>query len=251
MSESKSKEIEVSEGKGLRKYPKLWQAYQWWYGMVKLRTAATNRIHSIESGRSNLILSYEEGYLELLQLDRAIDLAREEMIAEGKKVGPIFDWLVSIKGIGDSLAVQLLAQTDDVEKSKTVSAYWRYAGWAVMDGKAERSKRGEKNHFNKGLKSVCWNIADQFIKHRTPVYRDEYDFEKARQRTRHPEAIKVNGKWKYNPGHLHNRALRKMIKLFLSHAWLKWRTFEGLPTTEPYPQGILGHDHYIPPPETE
>lgn len=58
---------------------------------------------------------------------------------------------------------------------------------------------------------------------------------------------------KYEPegviseGHLHNQALRKMIKLFLSCLWLEWRKAEGLPLTKPYAIGILEHAHYIDP----
>ena len=61
-----------------------------------------------------------------------------------------------------------------------------------------------------------------------------------------------NGK-KYEPegviseGHVHNRALRKMIKLFLAHLWQVWRQAEGLPVPEPYALAELGHSHYLDP----
>ncbi len=42
-------------------------------------------------------------------------------------------------------------------------------------------------------------------------------------------------------GHVHMQAMRKMIKLFLSHLWLVWREAEGLPITEPYAYSVLGH----------
>ena len=52
---------------------------------------------------------------------------------------------------------------------------------------------------------------------------------------------------KYDPekkrisaGHVHNRALRKMIKLFLACLWKVWREAEGLPIRPPY---ILEHGH--------
>ncbi len=61
-----------------------------------------------------------------------------------------------------------------------------------------------------------------------------------------------NGK-RYEPegiisaGHVHNQALRKMIKLFLACLWLKWREAEGLPVTKPYAIDKLGHNSYIDP----
>ena len=58
---------------------------------------------------------------------------------------------------------------------------------------------------------------------------------------------------KYEPdgmiseGHVHNRALRKMIKLFQACLFLVWREAEGLPPTKPYAIDILGHDSMIDP----
>lgn len=48
-------------------------------------------------------------------------------------------------------------------------------------------------------------------------------------------------------GHIHNRALRKMIKLFEGCLFLAWREAEGLPPTKPYAIEILGHDSMIEP----
>jgi len=58
---------------------------------------------------------------------------------------------------------------------------------------------------------------------------------------------------KYEPdgmiseGHVHNRAMRKMIKLFQACLFLVWREAEGLPPTKPYAIDILGHDSLIDP----
>jgi hypothetical protein len=48
-------------------------------------------------------------------------------------------------------------------------------------------------------------------------------------------------------GHIHNRALRKMIKLFQACLFLVWREAEGLPPTKPYAIERLGHDSMINP----
>jgi hypothetical protein len=58
---------------------------------------------------------------------------------------------------------------------------------------------------------------------------------------------------KYEPegimseGHIHNRALRKMIKLFQACLVLVWREAEGLPPTKPYAIEKLGHNSMINP----
>lgn len=58
---------------------------------------------------------------------------------------------------------------------------------------------------------------------------------------------KVEGEGFISEGHIHNMALRKMIKLFLACLWLSWREGLGLPVTAPYAIAKLGHDSFIKP----
>lgn len=44
-------------------------------------------------------------------------------------------------------------------------------------------------------------------------------------------------------GHIHQMAMRKMIKRFLAGLWLVWRKAEGLPLSNPYVIDKLGHQH--------
>jgi len=55
-----------------------------------------------------------------------------------------------------------------------------------------------------------------------------------------PEGIK-------SEGHIHNMAMRKMLKLFAGCLFLVWREAEGLPPTKPYAIDILKHDTMIHP----
>jgi hypothetical protein len=177
-----------------------------------------------------------------VSLNATIKQAKKQMIGYGKDTGPVWDWLTSIKGLGaGGLAAQLLAQFDDIGKFATVSKFWRFAGWAVIDGQIDRCKKGEKSPYNRRLKSVCYLVVEQFIRQQTPVYVDIYYAEKERQRRLHPEAIKENDKWKFNDGHLHRRAMRYTAKRFLSHLYVKWCEAEGLPVPKPYVEAILGH----------
>jgi len=221
---------------------------------MEMRKKHTLRISSIEAGKSEMDAQFERDMMEHMQLDTLLCDVKKTMINYGKATGPIWDWLTSIKGLGvGSLAAQLLAQIDYPapfpgsypDHCATISKLWRYAGWAVIDGKIDRPTLGKCLPYNRKLKSCCWLIVDQFIKQQTPVYVDIYYAEKERQRRLHPERIKVDGKWKFNDGHIHNRAIRKTAKIFLSHLWVKWREFEGLPVSEPYAQAILGHTNIV------
>jgi len=130
----------------------------------------------------------------------------------------------------------------------TVSKLWRFAGYAVIDGQSEKNAKGEKSHFNRRLKSTCFLVADQFIRQQTPGYIEIYYAEKERQHRLHPEPVENgNGKKIYTDAHLHNRAWRKMVKIFLQHLWLTWRQSEGLPVSEPYVQAIMGHTNIVKP----
>lgn len=193
---------------------------------MEMRKRHVLRISSIEKGKSNLDAQFEKDMLEHIQVDAHLKQAKKMMTLAGETVGPIWDWVTEIKGLGEGgLAAQLLAQIDDIEKFDNPARLWRYSGFSVTEGKAEKNQKGEKSKFNRRLKGVCYNIAAQFIKQQTPVYVDIYYSEKERQRALYPEPIENgNGKKIYTDGHIHNRAWRKMIKVFLKDLWNEWQS---------------------------
>jgi len=243
-----------------RKHPELWQSYQLYDEMTRLIVRHKNRLSAAKDNRSNLDAQTE--IMFATWLTEIKKNAKKTMIPYAKRVGPIWDWITSIKGLKDgALAAGLLAQIDDISSFDNVSQLWRFSGHAVIDGRAERNKPGEKSHFSRPLKTLCYLIGEQFIKQQTPLYSDIYYQEKERQRELHPEkerrmldtgkqAVSRDGKplWDYTDMHIHLIAMRKMRKIFLQHLWLKWRELEKLPTNEPYVKSVLGHSDIIPPP---
>lgn len=209
------------------------------------------RISAVERGVSNMNAAYERRFLEESGIQDRIDSLAKQMIALGREVGPVWDWMQGIKGLkSGKLAAQLLAQIDDISTFTNVSKLWRFCGFAVIDGEREYRKGGEAAHYNARLKSTCFLIADQFIKQRTPGYREIYDAEKARLRQEHPEPEPDDRrgspfKMRWTDQHIHAMAMRKMVKIFLQHLWLVWRESEGLPTNQPYAIAILGHADYV------
>lgn len=204
---------------------------------------------------------------ETFVVDDILESAKKIMINVGSEV-TVWPWITGIRGLGTGgQAAKILALIDDIEKFDSVAKLWRYAGYGLYDyyesdGKVVAPKKGKKKDddgnitefypdpddgwrigthrdrgvkgfvlpYNKTLKSALHVMADLFIKAQTPVYVDLYYAEKKRQRELHPKP--VNGQ--FTDGHLHNRAMRKMIKEFLKDLWLNWRTVEGLPVTEKY-----------------
>lgn len=231
-----------------RKNPQLWQAYLIWQESLLTLNRHKTRMMSIERGKSNLDLEIENLYLAQSQLQLVTNNFEKMMKSYGKSVGPIWDWLISIRGIGDGLAAQLLALIDDIGKFETVSKLWRFSGYAVIDGKREYAKAGATRPWNGKLKSTVYLCGESFVKHQSPIYVPIYYAEKERQRRLHPEPVSNgNGGKKYTDGHINMMAYRKINKIFLQHLWVNWRTFENLSVTKPYAQDILGHTNYIEP----
>ncbi len=285
---NQDKQQDKRPGPKPRKHPRLYQAYQWWNELMEMRMRHNLRISAIGRGDSNLDAQFERDQMDAIlfydvevkyktvpaKIKRvsAVDEMRKIMIKHGEDVGPIWEWLTSIRGLkAGGEAAKLAAMIDDIGNFATISKLWRFAGWAVIEGNIDRCQKGVKSPYNRKLKSCVFLIVDGFIKHRTPVYRDYYDEQRARESRLHPypictkcggRGVQVGQNWKcsdcgqgatgqglkYTPAHLNKRAIRKVAKLFLSHLWVKWREFEGLTVSEPYVQAVMGHTNIIPPP---
>lgn len=223
----------------------------------KNRIAFQHRVTAIEQGRDtvdpvtyDLIIRYRDRFVELeAELDKDIKAIAKDI--------PIIEEMVAVKGVGFMLAAKLVAMVD-IERCNTVSALWRFAGFGVVPfcpkceeyldiqldkcpeckgdviRKAERLRKGEKAHYNTRLKTYCWQVGTSFLKSSSP-YRDVYD--KAREH--------YDKREDWTDLRRHRAAMRKMVKIFLQHFWLRWREMENLPTSEPFIIGKNGHSTYI------
>lgn len=81
-----------------RKHIRLYQAYKAWDEYVQLRKRHLLRISSIEKGKSNMDLAFEEDIVA--ETTALVDHAYKEMVQQGEQVGPIWEWLTSHKGLG-------------------------------------------------------------------------------------------------------------------------------------------------------
>jgi len=204
----------------------------------KARIQFGNRLGAIERGddesddRQRNVL---ERYLKRFQdIEDELDADIKEQVAEY----PIYEQMAAVKGIGPGLAAKLIAMID-IERADTISSLWRFAGYAVINGERERPTKGEKLHYNSRLKTTCYLVATSFLKANSS-YRRIYDEAKAYYEANRPDWTK---------GHWHNAANRKMIKVFLSHLWLRWRQLEGLPVSNPYAHDIMKHGSLYTPEE--
>jgi hypothetical protein len=193
-------------------------------------------------------------------------------------------FLYHVRGIGAVLAAKLMAKIGDCSRYEHVSSLWRHFGFHLVcpkcvekvegktipllvnaDGKCSvcgspgvgpKRKKGQGIDYDSRLRSLAWNIGNSLVKQRSPVYYEIYKREKARQLERvYPqgELARIYGDpYKAEDVnlkliHAHNRALRKMVKIFLQHCWIISRREAGLPLTDPYAKGKLGHQDIVTP----
>jgi len=190
-------------------------------------------------------------------------------------------YLSKIQGIGPLIAAGLIAYIDDIEKFDHVSSLWQYSGYGMnrycenckkptsvekkydtgkiakklhplekcplckKDTKPILQKRtaGYQSNWNNRLKVLAWKASASFVKQSADKskYRKLYDKIKKDERQKHPTKKIVGGKTFFNDGHIHNRTMRKVSKIFLAHLWQTWRRQQGLEATEPYAKQLLGH----------
>ena len=177
---------------------------------------------------------------------------------------PAYGWFSKVKGVGKENIAKVVANID-IALDDTPSSLWKFAGFSVENGAApKRVRGGGKLQYNSQLRSLCWRLGSSLLRAGGKFY-DYYLKEKDKYYQKYenqgvtivPAASlpKKDGK-RYEPegvmsgGHIHNMALRKMIKLFLACLWVVWREAEGLPITKPYAIDRLGHNSYINPWET-
>lgn len=177
-------------------------------------------------------------------------------------------WARSQKGIGPVIASGLMAHID-INKAPTAGHIWNFAGL----NPGVEWKKGEKRPWNAALKTLCWKIGESFVKVSGDdeafygvLYRERKQLEQGRnERGEFAEAAKAAlakkrfgddtkarkfyEEGKLPPAHVHARAKRWTVKIFLSHLHAVWHEIEfGKPAPVPYAIAHLGHAHLLKPP---
>ena len=176
-------------------------------------------------------------------------------------------WAKAIRGIGPVLSSGLLAHID-ITKTKTAGGLWRFAG---LDPTSHWKKK-TKRPWNAALKVVCWKIGESFVmqsgkedslyaelwKKRKIVENegnDRGDFAEqakaaleAKNYNKKTDAFNWYNQGKLPPAHIHARAKRWAVKIFLCHWWEEaYRQKYKKEPPEIYSIVMLGHAHKIQP----
>jgi hypothetical protein len=179
---------------------------------------------------------------------------------------PEAQWAYAQIGIGPIIAAGLAAHID-VAKANYISSLWKFAGLAPG---FDRRVKGVKLPYNAQLKVLCWKAGESFVKvsgKEGATYGKLYAQFKAQEIQRNESgAYKGAAKGELekkkfkvedsvtkkrllagmlSDAHLHARAKRRAVKMFLAHYWAKGREGKGLPVHNPYPIDIMGHSGKI------
>ena len=166
------------------------------------------------------------------------------------------DWITHV-------AERLKSQSDkkkDAKPSKNMEPYLKKADAMMchcskpaIKQVGQRKLAGSLLDFNPRLKTICWKCGNQFMK-QGDLYKDVYQKARANYENRpdlKAEMESRKGGLSKGTGRIHAMAMRKTVKLFLSHLWVTWRKQNGLPVTMPYVFDVMGHSKYIAPNEVE
>jgi hypothetical protein len=170
---------------------------------------------------------HEANVATLLEMEKET----ERYIRRAVRPHPVWEWAKDVKGLAE-VSLATLLQHIDIRRADTVSALWRYCGFGVIDGKAERLVKGQRRAWNASAKVAVWRIINLQIMHSGPyasVYRE------AKERYKRERSD-------WTDGHIEAASRRVAAKLFLSHLWEVWREAEGLPIRQPYVSTMEPHE---------
>lgn len=231
-----------------------------------------NRIRS--DGQVRAMSSNNEPHATLqwlADMNRTLEESIKSALDVYSNASPVGQWMRSQKGIGPVIAAGFLAHLD-ITKAETAGAFWSFAG---LDPRAVWEK-GKKRPWNADLKVLCWKLGESFVKvsgneqaYYGRIYKERKDAELIKNEAgefaeqakaklgkfkigEDTDAYKWYVQGKLPPAHIHARAKRYAVKLFLAnlHCVFYWDHYGKMPPL-PYAIGILGHAHTIHPPHAD
>lgn len=212
----------------MRKRTPLNSAYANYKQVQDCRVAVGNRNYS--TGEESLKPAVE--YMKKAENEMAKLLATEVV------KWPIYDlWLKNIPGCADKISGALIHLLHDCSRFDSISKLWAYGGLKVENGKVQKHVQGQQSNWSDKIKTVACSLAFLMYQWKADVYAHIFSKEKQRWLDAGLEQ-----------GHAHNRAKRKVAKIFLSHYWVVARTLAGLPVSQPWVTQHGGHCDYIEPP---
>ena len=229
-----------------------------YYAMQAGRIRANNQIRALtQSGEPHESIAW------LSTESRVLEESVKRTLGAYSANHPVGKRMRTVVGVGPVIAAGLLAHID-ITRAPTAGAIWRYAG---LDPTSEW-KKGEKRPHNASLKTLCWKLGESFVKvcnHKDAVYGKLYQERKEAELVKNEagafadqaaaelekfkigkttDAYKAYSIGKLPPAHIHARAKRVAVKMFLSHLHQVWYEVEfGETAPVPYVFEFADKEH--------
>lgn len=239
-----------------------------YYTMQDSRIRSHNQERALdESGESHKVITWFAAQHVMLenQVKRALDAWGD--------AHPVGVWAKSICGIGPVISAGLLANVD-ITRAESAGNIWSFAGLAPQIA----WNKGEKRPFNADFKTLCsFKLGECFVKvqnnendHYGRMYAKRKKIEIERNDAgefadqavaklqkfkigKTTEAYKHYSAGRLPPAHIHARARRYAVKIFLSdyHLVAYYHHFGTMPALPYVFEHMVGHVHYVPPPNLD
>lgn len=236
-----------------------------YYSMQDQRIRTNNQIRALsESGEPHSVIAWYAKQSEQLEksVQRALDAYSNSQ--------PLGQWARSIVGIGPVISAGLLAHIDVTKP--TAGHVWAFAGYDPT----KAWEKGQKRPWNAALKTLCWKAGESFVKVQSrdgdfygKLYAERKAFEtetnagggyadqaksilSAKRFGKDTEAFGHYTAGHLPPAHIHARAKRYAVKLFLAHYHAIGHFIEtGKCPPKPWVIEHGGHAHVIDPPNMD
>jgi hypothetical protein len=229
-----------------------------YYGMQEGRIRANNQIRALtQSGEPHESIAW------LSTESRVLEESVKRTLDAYSANHPVGKRMRTVTGVGPVISAGLLAHID-ITRAPTAGAIWRYAG---LDPTSEW-KKGQKRPHNASLKTLCWKLGESFVKvcnNKDAVYGKIYQERKEAEIVQNEagafadqaaaklekfnigkttDAYKAYSVGKLPPAHIHARAKRVAVKMFLSHLHEVWYEIEfGKKAPVPYVFEFADKEH--------
>ena len=234
-----------------------------YYTIQEYRKASASQVRALAaSNEPHSLIAWLQDQNDTLekQIRRALDSWTDSL--------PAAVWAKGVVGIGPVISAGLAAHID-IQRCPTVGHIWRFAGLDPTLQWLPKTKRP----WNADLKCLCWKIGESFVKvsgNPNDFYGKLYARRKGTEQERNEagafadqarqkleqssigkstDAYRWYAEGKLPPAHVHARAKRWAVKLFLAHYHhVAWKLATGQEPPKPYVIGIMGHTDFIEPP---
>lgn len=181
------------------------------------------------------LLADDPLFASLWEHARASEELIENAMKQWCKEHPVWESFGSHVAGCHPMSLAAVMSRADITRCETVSQFWAHFGFRP----GQKRTQGATLDFDPVGRTWCWRLGTNLLMAKGKFYehylrRKEYEtkrFEghivKAKKGEKVPEGA-------ITELHIHSRAMRHMIKLFLSMLWAVWRESEGLSVTVPY-----------------